>query len=451
MSDRVEQTVCESTPGAEYFDAVVLGAGISGLVSAAILSQQGCSRVLIVDDYDHIGGNHLDWSSNGYTFDIGSLIFQDDSPLLVYFPELLKLYVPIEPDWARLNPQGKVTHYPISVRDDILSAGPMVVARIVGSVIFARLFRWRLRNAKDFARFWIGAYLLHRSGLESYMRRFYGLPAAEIDIELAKKRMMWISTHASVRNILSRLLSRKAGGPINRQMARPKEGFAFLYKVVADRLEADGVEVNLAAEMKSIDKHGDRLRLTTKNRSISTRRIVSTIPIERAVALCGIEPGPRLETITLIGLFFSFEGDRGFRQPIIYNFSHDGAWKRLTMYSDFYGLTEGRQYFGAEIVVGVSGLSIEQAEADFRAHVGANGLFKGELRLEGSLVLDHAYPIYRRGSLQHAAEAIDKLHNFGIQSIGRQGAFTYQPTARSSTVEAEFALRNTSVRRARLR
>ena len=34
----------------DAYDAIVLGAGISGLVSASILLAQGCSRVLVVDE-----------------------------------------------------------------------------------------------------------------------------------------------------------------------------------------------------------------------------------------------------------------------------------------------------------------------------------------------------------------------------------------------------------------
>ncbi|MBO9135273.1 NAD(P)-binding protein [Rhizobium sp. B230/85] len=425
----------------EEFDAVVLGAGISGLVSAAILSRQGHRNILIIDDYEHVGGNHLDWSSNGYTFDIGSLVFQDDSPLLFYFPELLPLYLPIEPEWARLNPQGMVTSYPISIRDDIFGSGPVGTVRIFASVIFSRLFRRRMDNAHDFARFWIGEYLLGRSGLESYMQRFYGISTTEIDIDLAKKRMMWISEHASLRKLLSRLLPRRPSGKPNRQLARPKAGFSALYKVAVDKLETEGVAVSLSAQMRSIEKAGSQFRLRTKDRIVVTSRLISTTPIERTVALCGLDPGPPLETITLIGLFFSFKGDRGFRQPIIYNFSYKGAWKRLTMHSDFYGLVDAREYFGAEVIAHHAGGTIESAEADFREHVSENGLFKGELRLEGARVLSHAYPIYRRGAAQHAAEAIEKLRVFGIESFGRQGGFNYQPTARSSTVEAEEALR----------
>jgi protoporphyrinogen oxidase len=442
MGDLMDSEVVIGADTAKQFDAIVLGAGISGLVSAAILAEQGYERVLLLDDYGHVGGNHIDWSSGGYTFDIGSLIFQDDSPLLKYFPELVSLYVPIEPQWARLNPQGQITAYPISVRDDILGAGPVAIFRIFASVAYARLFHRRMRNAKEFARYWIGAYLLHRSGLESYLKRFYGVATEEIDIDLAKKRMLWISEHASVRNLLVRL-KRKPSGPTNRQMARPKSGFQSLYKLAVERLNSDGIEVVLNAEMEHISKIEGQFRLRLKGQDVFANRIVSTIPIHRAEELCGLASKHRLETITLIGLFFSFSGDRGFAQPIIYNFSHAGAWKRLTMYSDFYGLTNERQYFGAEVIATDTDKSVEKAERDFREHAQANGLFRGDLKFEGSRVLDNAYPIYRKGAAQHAAAAIEALKVFGIESMGRQGGFNYQPTARASTVEAEAALDHT--------
>ena len=428
----------------ERFDAIVLGAGISGLVSASVLQKQGYQRVLIVDAYDHVGGNHIDWSHAGYTFDIGSLIFQDDSPLLAHFPELLPLYVPIEPTWARLNPQGMITAYPISVRDDIFSAGVTEVLRIFSSVIFARLFQRKMRNAKEFARYWIGSRLLHRSGLESYMKRFYGAATEAIDIDLARKRMLWISEHASLRNLIARALRRTQPGPANRQMARPKEGFQFLYRAAAERLERRGAEFQLAADMRTIRKVHDQLHLQLQDRVVASHRVISTIPIHVAEKLCGLDSGRKLETITLISLYFSFSGERGFSQSIIYNFSHQGAWKRLTMYSDFYGKVDDRDYFTVEVIGDQIGCSIERAENDFRDHVRANGLFEGDLKLEGSDILGEAYPIYSKGAAGHAAQAMQQLQAFGLESLGRQGAFNYQPTARASTVEAEAALRTKS-------
>lgn len=439
MDDVSHQTLQLSA--AQAFDVIILGAGISGLVAASILADRG-NRVLIVDDYGHVGGNHMDWtSSEGYTFDVGSLIFQDDSPLLRHFPELLALYVPIVPTWGRLNPQGQITAYPISIRDDILAAGPIGFARIFASVLYARFFQRRMSNAKDFARYWIGAYLLHRSGLETYMKRFYGIAAEEIDLDLANKRMGWISEYASLIRLGRRALKpRRAAGPMNRQMARPKEGFSVLYGAAVERLVRDGVTFKLSAGTRKIERTTDGFEVYLSDGVLSSGRVISTIPIATAARLCGTTPVCGLDTITLITLYFSFSGERGFKQSIIYNFSHLGAWKRLTVYSDFYGRVNAREYFAVEVVAGQV-RTVEEAEEDFRRHASANGLFAGDLKLENGQILENAYPIYSKGAAQNAAQAISTLRAYGIESLGRQGGFNYQPTARVSTIEVEQAMR----------
>jgi phytoene dehydrogenase-like protein len=428
---------CLST---EHFDVIVLGSGISGLVTASILSKQGL-RIAVVEEYEHVGGNHIDWSSpTGYTCDIGSLIFQDDSPLLRHFPEILPLYVPIRPTWGRLNPQGKVTKYPISIRDDVLGAGVFGMARMVGSLLFARVFQRRMENARDFARFWLGSCFLRRSGLETYMRRFYGIEPEHIDLDLAQKRMMWIAESASITKLLRRTLRRKrSNGTQNRQMARPRAGFATLYQPAIDRLESSGVTFILSASPSSIKKSEDAFQLSLDDRLISSKRVVSTVPISSAQKLCGLVSNSRLGTITLITLYFSFSGERGFAQSIIYNFSYDGSWKRLTVYSEFYGMVADREYFAVEVVAGDVGCA-KAAETDFRQHCKANGLFKGDLKLEGSHMLTNAYPIYSKGASQDAAAAIAGLREFGVETFGRQGGFNYQPTARVSTLDVESAL-----------
>lgn len=432
----------------ERYDTIVLGAGVSGLVAASVLTQQGCKPVIVIDEYARIGGNHLDWSSGQYTFDIGSLIFQDDSPLLKHFPELLPHYVPILPRWARLTPQGRIAAYPISVKDDILRAGPLEIARIFASAAYARIFQRQMRNAREFARHWIGNRLLNRSGLDAYMTRFYGVSSDQIGIELARKRMQWISEHGSLRAILGRLRRQKPQVPTNRQLARPREGFSLLYAAAAKTLSSRGVSVLTGATLERIEKRGTRFALFVDGRMIIADRIVSTIPIQRLQTLCRLPVSQQLETITLLALYFSFDGARGFDEEIIYNFSYDGAWKRLTVYSDFYGRAHGREYFGVEVIANPLNKSVDQAESEFRSHVAANGLFRGDLKLEGSQFLENAYPIYRNGADDTAAEAVERLRAFGIDSFGRQGGFNYQPTARVSTLEAEAALRQGAKRSA---
>ncbi len=71
---------------------------------------------------------------------------------------------------------------------------------------------------------------------------------------------------------------------------------------------------------------------------------------------------------------------------------------------------------------------------------GPVGLFAGDLRLEGSDVVSNAYPVYADKADQRAAKVIAELRMLGIESIGRQGGFDYQPTAHDSTLRAEAAL-----------
>lgn len=432
------------------YDAIILGAGISGLVSASILLEQGSSRVLVVDEYPHVGGNHIDRSCGDYTFDVGSFIFQDDSPLLRHLPELLPRYVPIDPVWGKLNPQGVVTEYPFSVRDDFLAAGPLECARMVVSVAAARLFHRRLRSARDFARFWIGARLLQRSGLENYMERFCGLPADRIDLEFAEKRMMWISEHASAAKasqlvlraaVSGRSTSAEAPPRSNRQLARPREGFAHLYRPAVERLTCSGATFALGTRPESLRKADGVFRLRIGRDEITAERVVSTIPLDLALDLCGAPSRNRLPTVTLVSLFYSFRGERGFTQPILYNFAHAGVWKRLTMYSDIYGRSGDREFFAVETPADHHEARAAELADDFRRHTAQHRLFCGDLRLEGHHVLRNAYPIYAGGAGERAAAGIAALRALGVESLGRQGGFAYQPTARVSAIEAEAALR----------
>ena len=426
-------------------EAVVLGAGISGLVGASVILDQGADSALILDEYPGVGGNHLDVEIAGYTFDVGSFIFQDDSPLLVHFPELLPLYEPIEPSWGRLNPQGKVTSYPFSVRDDVLAAGPIELARILLSAAVGRVDSRNMATAYDFARRWVGARFLHRSGLDTYMTRLYGCPIDQIDVKLARSRMMWIEERARVPALIRQLaaLARRTppAAPNNRQLARPRGGFAALYAPAVDHLKRRGVEFGLDEAVHKINRVDTGFEIVTSRRVISAERVFSTIPLNRIASICDL-PLPQLPTVTLISLFYSFDGRRGFDESILYNFSHDARWKRLTVYSDFYGPVDGRTYFTVETVADRSGTTVEEAADQFRQHTRLNALFVGDLRLEGSHTLTNAYPIYTEGSEARAADLVEALRGLGIESFGRQGAFRYQTTARVTTLEAEAAVRS---------
>jgi len=68
-------------------------------------------------------------------------------------------------------------------------------------------------------------------------------------------------------------------------------------------------------------------------------------------------------------------------------------------------------------------------------------LFVGDLKLEASHIVANAYPVYTENADEQVAKVIAALRTLRVESIGRQGGFDYQPTARVTTLQAEAALR----------
>jgi protoporphyrinogen oxidase len=427
------------------YETVILGGGISGLVAAQIELNSGSRDVCVIDEYPTIGGNHISFSAGAFTFDIGTIIFQDDSPLMRHFPELLEHYHPIEWSIQRITPANVVRAYPVALKTELVGGGSLEFLRIALSLSKSRLCFRKHDNADQYARYWVGSRFFEQSGLARYIERLYGVPATEIEFSFAEKRMGWIGDAASVKKRLARILKRPATSVPNKSFVRPRNGFADLYEVVQSRMENEGVWFSLANPIRSIVKQDGTFYISTDKRTFVARRVISTIPVSDAYRLCGLGEPPPLRSMTLTSLFFSFQGKRGFDASILYNFSHSGKWKRLTMFSDFYGKGDDHEFLTVEITS-----RDEQTEnptdlaGEFQQNTRAQHLFDGVLTLVGSHVLRNAYPIYEHGSTSRAATVVGALSEFGIESVGRQGAFDYLPTARQVTLAVENALKGKS-------
>jgi protoporphyrinogen oxidase len=430
-----EDVACEGT--STEWDAIILGAGISGLVSAQILLAQGLTRILVIDGYRHVGGNHLDSHIGPFTFDLGSLIFFENTPFFEYFPELVTDYVPIEISLGRLTPAGRISTYPISVKDDVLAAGLIEISLLICSFLKARLFSSRPKNAAEFARYWIGHRFFHSSGLSSYMERFYGVAAEQIELDFAEKRMTWISDAAAIKPRIKKLFVRSPPYKKVRALVRPQSGFAVVYSKAQASLEARGVRFILGTEIDGIAKQPANLMVTAGDQRFVSSRVIGTIPLRKMLGLAKIADAPELMSVALASLFFSFSGKRGFSHCILYNFTNSGRWKRLTMFSDFYGPRENREYFTVEVNMRSADEPAAELVEDFLRDVSDKGLFAGDLRSEGTRITGSAYPVYTKGATHSAEDAIARLRSFGVEAHGRQGGFDYL----QSTVAVTHAVR----------
>lgn len=94
---------------AERYDAIIVGAGISGLILGTTLAQRG-RKVLMLEHAPQVGGNMMGFTRQGYYFDAGD---QSTESVGILFPILkdLGLYDPAEwqrADWRIVTPHADV-------------------------------------------------------------------------------------------------------------------------------------------------------------------------------------------------------------------------------------------------------------------------------------------------------------------------------------------------------
>lgn len=422
----------------EIFDVIILGAGVTGLVSALRTARAG-HKVCVVEDYPSPGGNHISTEINGASFDIGAIFFWSDNFIFDLFPELKRDCVPVKHHISRINPDGAVAAYPYSIRDEFFRMRPREIGRSALDLLAAKYRHRKFQTADDYLKYYLGAYLAERSGINYFIQRFYGASADEISSALAQKRMGWIATNASLRNRFKRALSfarPRRQGEAPTCLARPRCGFGAMYKSAVDALRASGCEVILNASVRDIHYAKDQYQVHLASRAISGKRLISTYPLDKVSSLLGLRDVVPPASTKMLTLFCEFEGARGFDSVILYNFHRSGLWKRLTMHSDYYGKVEGKEYFSVEVTFRRDPLPDSAAFEDFLAHVRRVGLFDGDVKLVGSRLTDFAYPLYELGAEVRKNATMKAIRSLGVDLVGRQGAFDYIPAADIAAREA---------------
>jgi len=422
----------------------VLGGGVAGVVTANELSRHGGFSVHIIEKEQQLGGLQRSISLGGVQYDIGAFVFDRTHQLLRTFPGLYETFVETSHTNMALRESGRIDHYPLSVRGFLRDNGLSVTMLAALDILYSKARHARRDDLISYIKYYIGDTVYQRSGLKSYIERLYQTDDITIDLEFGKQRLQGIERDCSLRKNGPRIARQifKAGREEIpwRCFVRPRGGFGEGYDVVAEQLRRQGVTIETGADIRTIKKSGDGFLIYFPDREEYFDRIISTIPIAATSGYIGMRLEHDLEYMSLVSLFYRFRGELGYDSPYLYNFTTSGDWKRIATFSRYYGTDGGDHYFAVECTVREkSAYSIEERRDGFERHIGAYQLFDGELRYQGGAVTPNAYPFFRRGDTEKIGRTRQRLADFGIETVGRQGSFVYTTSHETALNAAALA------------
>lgn len=431
----------EMPPPATAESVIVLGGGIAGISAAATLQAAG-HKVIVIDQQTQLGGTHRSRQIGPYTFDAGSIFYEETARIFDLAPALRETCPKVLSIQRRIAPDGSILLYPIEPRD--LLKQPIL--RLALSVLDLLASRIRLRQdgtLETLCTKRLGRCFFDDTGLRNYLTRFHHVAPEQIDEEFFFRRMAIIERFTRMKNLAQSAAravlprKRKASARQWPMRVRPRQGFGALFGPIAQHLSAMGVEFALGEHIVSLAREGAFFTVRTDRCTRLTSAIVSTIPLDRLHRALFSHPSG-LISLDMTTLYVSAEWLHPDIGNVLFNFHADGAWKRATIYSRIYpDPAIPREFFSVETTLAPDAQHDPQgAFAAFCTHVESLKLARG-LKLEGHELLQECYPLLSVGTGKTLDRVLERIGKTGIITAGRQGSFEYLPT--SSGVIAQVA------------
>lgn len=410
----------------------ILGGGVTGCVLAGELAGSGRFEVSLIERAPRLGGLHRSVGIDGLHYDIGTFVFHPGHAVFGTFPGLAGLFVEASSRFRSLTASGRVDGYPMTLRGYVRDHGIAHLGYALGDLLCCKVRHRRRDTVPGYAKYYLGSTIYRESGLKAYIERLYSMPDTEVDPIFATKRLGLIGRWCSLRRIAGSVLRGRRtvlrGTPAltPTDLVRPPDGFDGIYRAIGDEVAARGARVRTGCDVRSVRRVGDGFELDVDGVAERFDRVVSTIPVPTMARLAGIPMRHEFEYVKMVSLFYRFRGAAVADATVLHNFTPAGTWKRITFFSQYYGRCDGDDYFTVEVPVSErDDEDPDRHRAAFESHARRLGLFPGDPRLQGYLVTRHAYPVYRRDSLDLIQEEKEKLTRWGLLLAGRQGEFDY--------------------------
>jgi protoporphyrinogen oxidase len=264
---------------------VVLGAGPAGLAAAWRAARQGHS-VELVERAGVLGGMAASFDVAGVRVDHGShrLHPATSAPILAELNRLLGDDLQLRPRHGRFRFDGRWLAFPLAAGDLVRHVPARLAAELGRDVLTAP---WRHAEGDTFTsivRAGLGPTVADRFYLP-YARKLFGVPADELDGELARRRV----SSRSASSVARRLVARRGG--TGRTFHYPRRGFGQIVEALADAADAAGVVIRTGVTVTAITLDADgACLLLDEGSEIRGDRLWSTIPTGTLARLAAAPP-----------------------------------------------------------------------------------------------------------------------------------------------------------------
>jgi protoporphyrinogen oxidase len=416
----------------------VLGGGISGLMVARELADEPGAEIDVLERDTRLGGLLRSVDAGGLEFDIGAFAFGHDYELIRCFPRLAERMVPVHARQQAYTPAESLDGYPLTLRGFLRDNGVLRAAAAGADLLWGKVRYRRRDTVPAFASFYMGASLYRWSGLPDYIERLWGVPHAELALQLNEQTLVRIRDYTLGKLLAKKLRTLAGTGPPRTLLVRPREGFGAVWDVVAEDLAARGVRISTGTEVQCVRRDGDGFTVQMDGAGREYDAVVSTIPLPLMLRLLGETPAARFESASMLSLFY--RGRMRPEAPFVYNFTRRGRWKRITNFARFYGPEEGMDWFTVEVTTrDTAPAALAELRDEFEAHARDLRMLDGAPELLGQRVTERAYPVFRVGDPARVAAERERVTRTGVALTGRQGRFEYQSSAHAAVQARRLA------------
>lgn len=395
---------------------LIVGAGVTGLATAAALSERGDDDYAIVEADREIGGWCKTVKKDGFVWDYSGHFFHFKRPEI---EKWLRDRMPgqrirtiekksfIAYGGRRIDFPFQKNIHQLPQQDFIDCLHDLYFARSSGAKEESFLEMLHARFGKGICdRF-----------LVPYNEKLYACDLSTLD----KDAMGRFFPHADVADIV-RNMKRPDNATYNATFTYPEGGAIEYVGALASAVRAGGISLGEALVGVDLGRKVAR----TSGRELRFDRLVSSAPFDKFAAMCGLEHDPATwvySKVLVFNLGFDGKGDRGVHWT--YYPSKHTVFYRVGWYDNIFDSPRMSLYVEIGFPRGAAIDVRAVRERVLRDLEREKVVGSQKLVAEHSVVLDPAYVHITRGSLQEHARLGRVLRDRSVFSVGRYGGWTY--------------------------